>query len=93
MKQIYKFDKHTPPNLTKEILEEELEKRKLSKQIVLVALMGSVFNLFLFVIGILNLAYYPFLSLFCFAHISMNFIAGALIAVFYNHKGGEFLWK
>ena len=86
MKQIYHFDKAAPPALSEKTLRAELERRKLKRQAVILALAGAIANGCLFAISAALLSVNPALSFACFVYACIATFGGGAIAIVFSLK-------
>lgn len=88
MKQIYDFERFTPPILNENMLRRELERRAERRRTVLLVLAGALFQVLFVLFGLLCWETVPALALgsICFAIISV--IGNCVIAIVYAQKGG-----
>lgn len=89
MKQIYDFEKRTPPVLNEQMLLAELERRKLRIQTTIAVLAGFLLMVAAVLLGYSAIDWYPVLSLLCFGYIITAATGGSVIAIVYSCKGGK----
>ena len=89
MKQIYDFERRTPPVLNEQTLRAELERRRLRIQTTIAALAGFLLMIAAVLLGYSAIDWYPALTLLCFGYTILAATAGGVIAVIYSHKGGR----
>ncbi len=63
MNSIYNFEEHTPPKLTEQMLQAELNRRALHRQTKLLRLAALLVSLCLLLFSAMIFPYSPFLSL------------------------------
>lgn len=90
MKQIYDFDRYSPPVLYENMLREELEKRRKKRQTILLAIGGVLFEIAALLMGVLTRESYPVVTLACLCHVVISSAGSGVIAVVYAQKGGNF---
>lgn len=92
MKQIYNFETHTPPALNENMLQAELERRRLRWQTALLTLAGVLFQAAIILLGYSAVDWYPIAAFFCFFHIVISTAGVGVVAAVYSRKGGNVLW-
>lgn len=81
MKQIYRFDHTTPPYLNERLLREELERRRMRRQVTLLAV-GSLLSVFCLIFAaVLFYNILPMLALICAAYLCMAAISCGMMAL------------
>ena len=90
MKQIYDFDRYSPPVLNENMLRGELEKRRKKRQTILLAIGGVLFEIAALLMGVLTRESYPVVTLACLCHAVISSAGSGVIAVVYAQKGGNF---
>lgn len=88
MKQIYDFERGTPPVLSEESLREELNKREKKKQVTLFAIAGFLFQVALLFFGYLAFNAYPIITAICIAYVVISIAVSLAITVIHTQKGG-----
>lgn len=87
MEQIYNFEKSTPPILTERMLREELEKRNLKKQILLIRITTLILYVSIVILGICIMPYSVLLGGGCIAFSAISIIGNVIVSiVFEKHK-------
>lgn len=88
MKQMDCFERFDPPVLNEEMLRQELDRRTVRRQTVLLAVAGALFQVLLALLGLLCVEAFPMLALglICFAIVSTA--GSGIIAIVYTQKGG-----
>lgn len=86
MKQIYDFDRKSPPVINENRLRAELERRRLQRQTALLAA-GSLLIVFCLLLASLLLhRTAPLLSLACAAYVCIAVTGGAVITLVFTEK-------
>lgn len=88
MKQIYRFEQHTPLALNENMLRRELERRKLQWQTALSAFAGILLQTAVALFGYAAVDWYPWVSVICFTYVIVSVTGGGVVAVVYSRKGG-----
>ena len=88
MKQIYDFEKRTPPVLHEQMLRAELERRKLRIQTAVAVLAGFLLMIAAVLLGYSAIDRYPVLSVLCFGYIIISATGGGVIAIVYSRQRG-----
>ncbi len=88
MKQIYDFERHSPPVLHENMLRAEQERHRLHWQTALLALSGILFQVVIVLLGYSAIDWYPWLTAICFGYIILSATGFGVIAIAYSHKGG-----
>lgn len=95
MRQIYDFEQYVPPVLNEAILQHELERRQLRKQIILLALAVVLSQTATVLSGVLVRELLPVVSTVCFGYTAVSAAGSVVIAVVYSYrkKGGDEVWQ
>ena len=88
MKQIYDFEKHTPPVLNESMLRNKMEQRKLRLQTALIAFASILVQAVLVMLGFFTFEEYPFLSVICIIYVILSTTGSGVLAIVYTRKGG-----
>ena len=91
MRQIYNFEQHNPPALNENMLRNEIEKRHLKKQTIILAIAGVLAQIAVALFGILVWEIYPAITIACFGYVLISIMGSSVITVLYARKGG-FVW-
>jgi len=91
MKQIYRFDFYDPPVLNEAMLQAELARQKLRRQIILWVLLGSFHCLCLIAAAILIYPVSAAYSFVCVAYACIAICGGGAVAAVYSEKRKEIL--
>ena len=91
MKQIYDFERHSPPSLNENMLRLELEKQKVQRQTALLALTGILSQFVMIMLGVFAVEIYPIITVACFIYVLVTVASIGLITVVYTRKGGIIL--
>lgn len=91
MKQIYDFELNSPPVLNENMLRSEQEKRRLRWQTAVIALAGLLLQTVIVLIGLLIMADYPVITMFCLGYTVISFTGSGVLAVVATRKGGNSL--
>ena len=86
MEQIFTFESHTPPPLTEKLLREELERRKLQRQALLLTLAAVLTQACLVTLGLCLYPSQPTLAFVCLAYTCLSVTASGLLALVYTRK-------
>ena len=86
MEQIFPFESHTPPPLTEKLLREELERRKLQRQALLLTLAAVLTQACLVTLGLCLYPSQPTLAFVCLAYTCLSVTASGLLALVYTRK-------
>lgn len=86
MKQIYRFDDTAPPPLSEKSLRTEIERRKLRRQTVLLALAGNLSVLCMIAAAFLLLPVSIIVSVSCIAYACVAICGGTAIAIVFIDK-------
>lgn len=94
MRQIYDFEQYNPPVLNENMLQRELEKRQLRRQLILLAVAAVLSQAVMIMLGILAWEIQPVISSFCFGYVGVSVSGSAVIAIVYSYrdKGGNEVW-
>lgn len=95
MRQIYDFEQYVPPELNEAMLQHELERRQLRKQIILLALAVVLSQTATVLSGVLVWELLPVVSTVCFGYTAISAAGSVVIAVVYSYrkKGGDEVWQ
>lgn len=95
MRQIYDFEQYVPPVLNEAMLQHELERRQLRKQIILLALAVVLSQTATVLSGVLVRELLPVVSTVCFGYTAVSAAGSVVIAVVYSYrkKGGDEVWQ
>ncbi len=95
MRQIYDFEQYVPPVLNEAILQHELERRQLRRQIILLALAVVLSQTATVLSGVLVRELLPVVSTVCFGYTAISAAGSVVIAVVYSYrkKGGDEVWQ
>lgn len=95
MRQIYDFEQYVPPVLNEAMLQHELERRQLRKQIILLALAVVLSQTATVLSGVLVRELLPVVSTVCFGYTAISAAGSVVIAVVYSYrkKGGDEVWQ
>lgn len=95
MRQIYDFEQYVPPVLNEAILQHELERRQLRRQIILLALAVVLSQTATVLSGVLVRELLPVVSTVCFGYTAVSAAGSVVIAVVYSYrkKGGDEVWQ
>lgn len=88
MKQIYNFEQYDPPALNENMLRNEIEKRKVQKQTLLLGIAGILVQIVVLMFGWWNVETHPAITIMCWGYVLSSAVGGSLIAVVYTKKGG-----
>ncbi|MBQ8802016.1 MAG: hypothetical protein IJZ53_00070 [Tyzzerella sp.] len=88
MKQIYDFERYNPPALNENMLHNELEKRKVQRQTILLAVAGILVQIVMLMFGFLNAGSCPIITIICLGYVFVSVTGGSVIAVVFARKGG-----
>lgn len=91
MKQIYNFEKHTPPVLNENMLHMKLEERRMRRQMILAAIGSLLFQVALLLFDFLVGETYPVIALIGFCYMIISVAGSGVIAIVYAQKGGAAL--
>ena len=86
MKQIYDFERQSPPVLTEAMLRAEQERRTAKRRTVLLGLSGMLFQLVALMFAILFVDTYAILSLICICYVIVSAAGSGAIAVIFAQK-------
>ena len=95
MRQIYDFEQYVPPVLNEAMLQHELERRQLRRQIILLALAVVLSQTATVLSGVLVRELLPVVSTVCFGYTAVSAAGSVVIAVVYSYrkKGGDGVWQ
>ena len=95
MRQIYDFEQYVPPVLNEAMLQHELERRQLKRQIILLALAVVLSQTATVLVGVMLREFQPILSTFCFGYTAVSAAGSVVIAVVYSYRkrGGDEVWQ
>lgn len=95
MRQIYDFEQYVPPVLNEAMLQHELGRRQLRRQIILLALAVVLSQAAMVLLGVLMRESLPVVSTFCFGYTAISAAGSVVIAVVYSYrkKGGDEVWQ
>lgn len=88
MKQIYNFEQHNPPVLNENMLRNEIEKRQLRKQTIILAIAGVLAQIAVLMFGVMVGETYPIIAIACFGYVVVSIMGSSVIAMVYTRKGG-----
>lgn len=88
MKQIYDFEQNSPPVLNENMLRNELKKKKLNTQTLLLVIAGILMQFVLILLGLSAFDWYPWITVLSFGYVVISVTGGGIIAVTYIRKGG-----
>ncbi len=86
MKQIYRFDSNQPPTVSEKMLRAEIERRKVLRQTVLLALAGVSVELCLFITGLILQPVNAVLSTLCIAYACVAVCGNCVIAIVFTQR-------
>lgn len=86
MDQIFNFASQTPPVLTEKLLREEMEKRRLQGQTLLLTLAALLTQACLVLLGVLLYPTQPGLAFVCLAYACLSVTGGGAVALAYTQK-------
>ena len=89
MKQIYHFERHHPPVLNENMLRSEIERRRLRRQMALLAVAGLLLQVAVALFGYSAADWYPWVTVLCFAYLAASAAGCGAVAVAYARKGGS----
>ena len=95
MRQNYDFEQYVPPVLNEAMLQHELERRQLKRQIILLALAVVLSQTATVLVGVMLREFQPILSTFCFGYTAVSAAGSVVIAVVYSYRkrGGDEVWQ
>lgn len=88
MKQIYDFEQYNPPILNENMLKNEIERRQLHKQTIILAIAGVLAQIAVLMFGFMIGESYPMIAIVCFGYVLVSIMGSSTIAVIYARKGG-----
>ena len=89
MKQAYDFEAFTPPILTKRMLEEKLEQKKVQRETTLVALAGMLLQIAVFCLAVFCHGTYPLLAWLAVGYCILSLSGGGVLAVVFLNTDAE----
>lgn len=89
MKQIYNFDKVSPPDLNEHLIREQIKLRKVNRDAFCVAFGGLVLMICLALAAILVSDTLPLISTICLVYVCIAVTGGSVIALIYKKKKEE----
>ena len=95
MRQIYDFEQYVPPELKGARVQQEVERRQLRRQIILLELEVVRSQAATGLLGVLMREFQPVISTFCFGYTAISAAGSVVIAVVYSYrkKGGDEVWQ
>ena len=93
MKQPYNFEKGEPPVLSEKKLRREIERRRVKRQVTLLALAGLSAQLGMLWASLLLYPAVPVLAKALFIYIVASFAGGGVLAIFVVLKRRKLLWQ
>lgn len=87
MNRIYNFDAHTPPQLTEQMLREELRRRTLRRQTKLLRLASLLVCACLLICSVLLFPDFPVLALACAVFVVLSTAANGIISIVFYKTG------
>lgn len=87
MKQIYNFEQHTPPVLNESMLQDELEKRILLRQVSMFALISILLQFAIVLFSLSMATIYPLLFIVCSCYVFTAITGSIVIVYIYTQKG------
>ncbi len=87
MKQIYNFENYAPPALNEKTLRREIERRKLRRQMFLLALAAILSQAAIFLMGLLAWESRPAFAACCFVYTAVSMVGSVVIAIVYSYRG------
>lgn len=91
MKQIYDFEKYSPPFVNEEMLKAEQKRRALRIETALLVFAGILIQFFIVLLGYSAIDWYPQLTALCFFYVVLSTTGGGVIAIIYSRKGDPVL--
>ncbi len=90
MKQIYNFEKYTPPTLSEKLLLAETERKKLRLQTALIAVAGILMQMAVLLFGFSVMHLYPELTIISLIYSALSTVGAGILTVVYTRKGGVY---
>lgn len=87
MRQIYDFERYTPPVLNEAILREEQKRREKRRQTMLFAFAALLSQAVLLLIGMGLLLVYPALGAVCICYVIISIAGSGAITIIYVEGG------
>ena len=88
MKQIYRFNRVSPPLLSEKTLRAEIERRRTLQHTAILAVAGILVNWCFVIAAFLLYPVNELLSIACLAYALVSIFCGGAIAAVYTTKGG-----
>ena len=88
MKQIYDFEQYNPPVLNENMLKNEIERRQLHKQTIILAIAGVLAQIAVLMFGFMIGESSPMIAIGCFGYVLVSIRGSSTITVIYARKGG-----
>ncbi len=86
MKQIYNFEKYNPPILNENMIRTELEKRRLQKQAVIIAIAGILMQVAVLLVAGVLYEEFTMLAVACVGYVFVSILGSAVITVVCTKK-------
>ena len=90
MKQIYDFEQAKPPVLNENMIRTKLEKRKLHRQTILLAIAALLMQIVMILLGLVTSVKYPWIAVGCFGYVVVSITGSSVIAIVYSGKKGGY---
>lgn len=91
MKQIYNFEQGNPPILNEKMLQRECEKRKLQRQIVLLAVSSMLLILCMVLMAFRIYIFMPVLSVICALYVCAAVTGSCVIILVFVQKRRSYI--
>lgn len=86
MKQIYDFEKISPPILNENIIRNKIEKKKKAKKISFFVFASCLIQASVLLFGYMFSEQYPYLEFLSLFYIAMSLTCSGVVAVLFNRK-------
>ena len=87
--KLYEFEAAAPPVLTENMLRAEMERRKRSRETVLLALAVVLSQMAAVLLGVLAIGWVPWLVVLCFVYTAVTACGGGILAVLYTGRRNQ----
>ena len=91
MKQIYEFERATPPALSEAVLRKKIEDRTLRHQALLVSIGGALTQVCLLALALILYSSYPLISMVTVSYVLFSTVGTGIFAVVFWKQRRHFI--
>ena len=91
MKQIYEFERATPPLLTEAMLRKKIESQTYRRQAVLISIGGALTQLCLLALALILYSSYPLISMVTVSYVLFSTVGTGIFAVVFWKQRRHFI--